>query len=73
MRSPLKHKRTPKGQFKMDNPEKRATYGTKTKKKQNKYTTQHVSNTENTQHSMCRTPKIHKQTQIKQINKICLI
>jgi hypothetical protein len=36
----------------MDNPEKLATYGTKDEEKQNKYTTQHVSDTENTQYSM---------------------
>ena len=35
-----KHYRIPKGQSKMDNPEKLATYGTQDKEKQNKYTTQ---------------------------------
>ena len=40
-----KHKRIPKGQSKMDNPEKLATEGTQDEEKHNKNTTQYVLNT----------------------------
>ena len=36
----IKRQRIPKGQSKMDNPEKRATYGAQDEDKQNKNTTQ---------------------------------
>ena len=42
----------PKGQSKMDNPEKLSTQGTQDEEKQNKHTTQYVFDT-----------TIHKQTQ----------
>ena len=48
-----KRQTIPKGQSKMDNPEKLATYGTQDEDKQNKNTTQYVLDT-----------TIHKQTQI---------
>ena len=37
-----KHQRTPKGQSKMDNPEKLATYGTQGEEKQNNNTTHYM-------------------------------
>ena len=40
-----KGQRKPKGQSKMDNPEKSATQGTQDEDKQNKNTTQHVLDT----------------------------
>ena len=49
-----KCQRIPKGQSKMDNPEKLATYGTQYKEKQSKKTTQYVLDT-----------TILKQTHIK--------
>ena len=48
-----KRQRIPKGQSKMDNPEKLATYGTQDQEKQNKNTTQYVLDT-----------TMHKKTQI---------
>ena len=48
-----KRQRIPKGQSKMDNPEKLATYGTQDEDKQSKNTTQYVLDTD-----------IHKQAQI---------
>ena len=48
-----KHQRIPKGQSKMDNPEKPATHGTQDEEKQNKNTTQCALET-----------TIRKQTQI---------
>ena len=48
-----KHQRIQKGQSKIDNPEKLATQDTQVEEKQNKNTTQYVSDT-----------NIHKQTQI---------
>ena len=40
-----KRQRIPKGQSKMDNPEKLATYGTHDEEKQNKNTTQYALDT----------------------------
>ena len=48
-----KRQRIPKGQYKMDNPEKLATWGIQDEEKQSKNTTQYVLDT-----------TIHKQTQI---------
>ena len=49
-----KRERIPKGQSKIDNPEKLATYGTQDGEKQNKFTTQNALDT-----------IIRKQTQIR--------